>query len=127
MKSCAVICEFSDSVEAKINDFLSDSIVSSGEIVGGVFLSRNKLFRVEELSVSSGSNFINNGWFQIQENGSWDVFSSSGFREESVESIITTSNGLVRWHLSIRLDTVFQTVEFPTSVTDLNTSLSDMN
>jgi len=37
--------------------------MSSGEVVGGIFLSGDQLFWVEELSVGSGSNFINNGWF----------------------------------------------------------------
>ena len=60
-----------------------------------------------KLSVSSGSYFINNGWFQIEEDGSWDVFSSSGFTEESVESIITTSDSFIRWHLTVRLNSVF--------------------
>jgi hypothetical protein len=55
------------------------------------------------------------------------VFSGSGFREESVESIITSTDGLVRWHLSIGLDSVFKAEEFPAGVTDLDTSLSDVN
>ena len=79
------------------------------------------------MSVGSGSDFINDGGFQIEEDTSWDVFTSTGFREESVESIITTSDGFVRWHLSIRLDSVFQTEEFPAGITDLDTSLSDVN
>jgi len=55
------------------------------------------------------------------------VLSGTSLREEGVESIITTSDGLVRWHLTIRLDTVFQTEEFPAGVTDLDTTLTDVN
>jgi hypothetical protein len=36
------------------------------------------------------------------------VFTSTSFTEESVESIITTTDSFVRWHLSVRLDTVFE-------------------
>jgi len=79
------------------------------------------------LSVGSGSDFVNNGWFQIQEDGSWDVFSSSGFGEEGVEGIITSSDGLVRWHLAVWLDSVFKAEKFPAGVTDLDTSLSDVD
>jgi len=82
---------------------------------------------MEKLSVSSGSDLIDNGGFKIKEDGSGNVLSSSSFGEESVEGIITTSNSLVRWHLTIRLDTVFKTVEFPASVTDLDTGLTNMN
>ena len=50
---------------------------------------------MEELSVSSGSDLINNGWLKIEENGSWDVLSGTGLGEEGVESIITTTDGFV--------------------------------
>jgi hypothetical protein len=101
--------------------------VTSGEVVGGIFLSGDELLRVEELSVGTSSDFIDDGRFKIEEDGSWDVFTGTGFREEGVESIITTSDGLVRWHLTIRLDTVLKAEEFPAGVTDLDTSLTDVN
>jgi hypothetical protein len=82
--------------------------MSSGEIVSGIFFTRNKLFWVEELSVCTSSDFIDDSWFEIKEYTSWDMFSSTCFTEESVESIITTSNSFVRWHLTIRLDTVLE-------------------
>jgi hypothetical protein len=82
--------------------------MSSGEVVSGVFFTRNKLFWVEELSVSTSSDFINNGWLEIEEYTSWDMFSSTSFTEESVESIITTTDSFIRWHLTVRLDTVLE-------------------
>jgi len=80
--------------------------VTSGEVVGGVFFSGDQLFRVEQLSVGSGSDFIDDGRFQIQEYGSWYVFSGTSLGEEGVEGIITSSDGLIRWHLTIRLNSV---------------------
>ena len=82
---------------------------------------------MEKLSVSSGSDLINDSWFQIEEDTSWDVFSSSGFAEEGVECIITTTNSFVRWHLTIRLNTVFEAEQLPASITNLNTSLTNVN
>ena len=79
------------------------------------------------MSVGSSSDFINDGGFQIKEDGSGDVFSSSSFTEEGVEGIISSSDGFVGWHLSIRLDSVFKTEKFPTGVTDLDTTLTDVN
>jgi hypothetical protein len=101
--------------------------MSSGEVVSGVFFTRNKLFWVEELSVSTSSDFINNGWFEIEEYTSWDVFSSTSFTEESVESIITTTDSFIGWHLTVRLDTVLEAEELPTSITDLDTGLTNVN
>jgi len=127
LKSGTVISELSDSVKTEIDDFLSDGVMSSGEVVGGIFLSGDQLFGVEKLSVGSGSDFINDGGFKIEEDSSGDVLSGSGFREESVEGIISSSDGLIRGHLTIRLDSVLKAEKFPAGVTDLDTSLSDVN
>jgi len=127
LETGTVISELSDSVEDEIDDFLTNGVVTSGKVVGGIFLSGDQLFGMEQLSVSSGSDFIDNSWFKINEDGSWDVFTSTSFREEGVEGIITTTNGLVRWHLTIRLDTVFQAEQFPAGVTDLDTTLTNMD
>ena len=67
------------------------------------------------------------GWFQVDEDGSWHVLASSGLTEEGVEGVVTTSDGLVTWHLTIRLDTVLETVQFPAGITDLDTGLSDVD
>lgn len=126
LKTGTVISELSDSVQTQVNDFLTNGVMSSGKVVGGVFLSGDKLFWVEQLSVSTSSDLINNGGFQIQENGSWDVLSSSGFREESVEGIITTTDSFIRWHLSVWLNSVFKTEQLPAGITDLDTSLTNV-
>ena len=96
------------------------------EVVGGILLTRDQLFGVEQLTVSSGTNFINDGRLKIDEDGTGNVLASAGLGEECVESIITSTNGLIRRHLTIRLNTVLQTEEFPASVTDLDTSLADV-
>jgi len=51
--------------------------MSSGEVVCSIFFTGDQLFWVEQLSVGSSSDFINDGWFKIKENASWDVFTSS--------------------------------------------------
>ena len=127
METSALISELSDSVEAEIDDFLSNGIVTSGEVVGGILLSGDELLGVEQLSVGSSSDFIDDSWFQIKEDTSGDVLTSSSLGEESVESIITTSNGLVGWHLTVGLDSVLEAEEFPACVTDLDTGLSNVD
>ena len=82
---------------------------------------------MEELSVGSSPHFVNNSWLQVKEHSSRNVFPGSSLTEERVEGVITTSDGLVRRHLTIRLDTVLQAVEFPAGITDLDTGLTKMN
>ena len=81
---------------------------------------------MEELSIGSSPHFINNSWLQVEEHSSRNVFPGSSLTEERVEGVITASDSLVRWHLTIRLDTVLQTVELPTGVADLDSGLSDV-
>ena len=127
LESSALVRQFPDPIKTEINDLLSDGVVSSSVVVGGILLSRDQLLRVEELSVGSSSDLINNGRFKIQEDGPGDVLSSSSLAEEGVEGVISTSNGLVRGHLTIGLDTVLQAVELPAGITDLGTGLAKMN
>jgi len=127
LETSALISELSDSVEAKINNLLTNGVVTSGEVVGGILLSGDELLWVEELSVGSGSDLINNGWLEIEEDSSWDVLASTSLREEGVESIISATDGLVRWHLTVWLDSVLKAEELPAGVTDLDTGLSDVD
>ena len=62
---------------------------------------------MEQLSVGTGSNLVNDGWLEIQEDTSWHVLTSTSLREEGVEGIIAATDSLIRWHLAVRLDTVF--------------------
>jgi len=82
---------------------------------------------VEQLSVGTGSDLIDYGRLEVKEDGSWDVLASSSLAEEGVEGIVSSSDGLIRWHLTVWLDTVLKAEQFPTGVTNLNTSLSDMD
>ena len=82
---------------------------------------------MEELSVCSGPHFIDNSGLQIQEDAPRDVLAGSSLAEEGVEGVVSSSDGLVRRHLSIRLDTMLQAVEFPGCITGLDSGLSDMD
>jgi hypothetical protein len=55
------------------------------------------------------------------------VLAGSGFREEGVERVVAAAYGLIRRHLSIGLNSMFKTVQFPASISSLHTSLTQMN
>jgi hypothetical protein len=127
LETSALIGELSDSVEAEIDDFLTNGVMSSGEVVGGIFLTGDELLGMEELSVGTGSDLIDNGGLEIEEDASGDVLTSTSLGEEGVESIITTTDGLIGGHLTVRLDSVLEAVELPAGVTDLDTGLTDVD
>ena len=60
LETSALIGEFSDSVEDEIDDFLTDGVVTTGVVVGGIFFTGNQLFRVEKLTVGTGSDLKTN-------------------------------------------------------------------
>ena len=127
LESSALIGKLSDSVEAEINDFLTNGVMSSGEVVGSVFFTGDELLWMEELSVGSGSDLIDNGWLEIEEDGSWNVLTSTSLGEEGVESIVTTTDGFIGWHLTVWLNSMLEAEELPACVTDLDTGLTDVD
>jgi len=127
LETSALIGELTDSVEAEINNLLTNGVVTTSEVVGGVLLTRDELLWVEELSVGTSADLIDNGWLEIEEDASWDVLTGTSLGEEGVESIITATDGLVGWHLTVRLDTVLEAEELPAGVTNLDTGLTDVD
>jgi len=127
LETSALIGELSDSVEAEVNNLLTDGVVTTGEVVGGILLTRDELLGVEKLSVGAGTDFIDNGGLEIEEDSAGDVLASTSLGEEGVESIIATTDGLIGRHLTVRLDTVLEAEELPAGVTDLDTSLTDVD
>ena len=58
LESRAVVGDSADSVEDRVDQFLSDGVVTTGIVVSGIFLSGNELLGVEKLLVSSAADFI---------------------------------------------------------------------
>jgi len=127
LETSAVVSELTDTIQAKIDNLLTDGVVTTGEVVSGILLTRDQLLGVEQLAVSTGTDLINDSGLEIDEHTARDVLTSTGLREEGVEGVITTTNSLIRRHLTVRLDTVLETEELPAGVTDLDTSLTNMN
>ena len=127
LETSALIGELSNSIEAEIDDFLTNGVMSSGEVVGGVFLSGDELLWMEELSVGTSSNLINDGWLKIKHDSSWDVLTGTSLGEEGVEGIVTTTDGFIGWHLTVWLNSVLEAEKLPACVTDLDTGLTDVD
>jgi len=127
LQTSALISKLADAVQDKVNNLLANGVVTTGVVVGGVFLARDQLLGVEQLAVGASADLINDGGLQVNKDGTGNVLASASLREEGVEGIITTSDGLVRGHLTIRLDTVLEAVQLPASVTNLATSLTNVD
>ena len=69
--------------------------MSSGVVVGGIFLASDELLWVEELAVVAGSDLIDDSRLQVDEDGTGHVLARSGLREEGVEGVVAAPDGLV--------------------------------
>jgi len=127
LKTSALISQFPDSIQDQVDNLLADGVVASGVVVGGVLLASHQLLWVEQLSVDSSSDLVNDGGFQVNKHSSGNMFARSSLGEEGVETVVSSTNSLVRWHLTIRLDTMLKTVELPTGITNLDSGLTNVD
>ena len=87
---------------------LLTGVVTTGKVVGSILLAADELLRVEELAVSASPHLINHSGLKVNKYSTGDVLPSASLTEEGVESIITSSNGLVTRHLAISLNREIQ-------------------
>ena len=125
LEASAHIGQLPDPVQDKVDHLLADGVVAPGVVVGGVLFAVDELFRVEQLAVSSTSCLVDHRGFQVNEDGSGHMLSASGLREESGKGVVP--EGLVGRHMTVRLDSMLKAVELPAGVTNLATSLANMN
>ena len=98
-----------------------------GVVVGGVLLAGDELLGVEQLPVGPGPDLVNHGGLEVHKHSPGHVLPRPSLREEGVEGVIASPDGLVAGHLAIGLDAVLEAVELPAGVTDLGSGLADVN
>ena len=127
LETCALVSQLANPVQDKVNDLLANGVVATGIVIGSILLACDELLRVEELAVGASANFIDDRGFQVYKHCPGHMLASSCLTEEGVEGVISSPNGLVTWHLAIRLDAMFQAVELPAGIADLDTSLANVD
>jgi len=127
LETGALVSKKTDSVQDDVDDLLSDGVVTASEVVGGVFLAGDQLLGVVHLAVCAHADLIDDGFLKVSEDGAGNVLAALGLGEEGVESIISATNGGVSRHLSVRLDTVLEAEKLPNLVTDLGTTLAEVD
>uniref|UniRef100_K3X1U2 Uncharacterized protein n=1 Tax=Globisporangium ultimum (strain ATCC 200006 / CBS 805.95 / DAOM BR144) TaxID=431595 RepID=K3X1U2_GLOUD len=69
LETSTVIGKLADAVEHQVDDLLADSVVATRVVVGGVFLARDDLLWVVELTVRARAHFVTHGWLEIHKHG----------------------------------------------------------
>jgi hypothetical protein len=127
LQASAVVRKLADPIKDEVYNLLSDCVVSASKIVRGIFLAGNQLLWMEELTVSPSAHFIDDSRLQVDEDTTRDMLASTGLAEKGVESVVTSAYRLIAWHLTIWLDAMFQTEQFPASVTNLDSCLPNVD
>mmetsp|Transcript_3228 Transcript_3228/g.9066 ORF Transcript_3228/g.9066 Transcript_3228/m.9066 type:complete len:395 (-) Transcript_3228:120-1304(-) len=127
LQARALIRQFAKTIHDIINHFFPHRVVTSSIVVGSVFLSGNDLIRMIQLLVLARTHLVAHGRFQVDKQGPRNVLAGSRFAKKGVVRIIFHTRRGIRWHVAVGVNTMFQAVEFPTLVSDLNTGLSEMN
>jgi hypothetical protein len=105
----AVVCDATNFVQDIINQLFANGVVTSSVVVCGILLATNQEFGVEELSVWTGSNFVDWGGVEIDENGTRNMFVVAGLGEEGLKRTRIADVG-VRVRSTISLQTVLEEV-----------------
>lgn len=66
-------------------------------------------------------------WLQVNKDSSGNMFASSSLTEEGIERVISTPNSFVARHLTVRLNAMLQTVEFPAGIAHLDSGLAHVH
>lgn len=84
-------------------------------VVSRVFFSADELFRMEELLVCARADLIDDSRLEVDHHCSRHMTTATGLREEGGEGVVTGTKALVGRQRAIRLDAVFEAVQFPAS------------
>ena len=125
LETSASVSKLTDTVQDKVDNLLANGVVAPGVVVGGVLLAVDELLRVVQLAVSSHSGFIDDSRLKINKHSPGHVLAGSSLGKEGLEGVI--SEGLVAGHAAIGLDAVLEAVQLPAGVTNLATSLADVD
>merc|ERR1719389_1272089 len=87
LEAIATFSFFTDNIEDGVNEFSTFGVVTLGPVVTGTSLSEDEVVGSEELTERSSSDGVHGSGFEIHEDGSGDVTSTSGFVVVDVDSL----------------------------------------
>ena len=125
LKAIATFSFFSNDIEDGVDKFGTLGVMTFSPVVTGTGLSEDEVVWSEELSEWSSSDRVHGSWFEIHEDGSWNVSTTGSFVIVDVDSL----------ELEIRVtvigtgwvNTVFVGDDLPEFSTDLVTALATLD
>ena len=125
LKAVTALSFLSHNIKDGVDEFGSLGVVTLGPVVSSTGLSEDEVVWSEELSEWSGSDRVHGAWFEIHEDGSWDVTTTSSFVVVDVDSLkLEVGVAVVRtgW-----VNAVLVGDDFPELSTDLVSALTSLD
>lgn len=95
LQAVARLCLLTDNVQNRVNKLCTLGVVTLGPVVASAGLSEDEVVRTKHLSVRAGPDGVHGAWFQVHQDGSWNVTTCNGKTGRQQLSVSTTE--LLPW------------------------------
>jgi len=126
LKRLAVVGDATNAVNDVFNHPLANGVMTTSIVVGGILLAADQQLGVEKVTVFASSDLVNGRGVKIDEERSRNMLAAAGLSEESLERARVTNIGSIGVGATIGAETVLEKVELPSRVTELGTSLAQV-
>jgi hypothetical protein len=126
LKGLAVVGNTSNSVNDIVNHLLSNGVVTTSVVVGGILLATDQQLRMEKVAVFTSSDLVDRRGVEIDEKRSRNMLAAAGLSEEGLERTGVTNIGSIGVRSTVGAEAVLEKVELPSRVTELGTSLAQV-
>ena len=82
---------------------------------------------MEQLSVGSNADLVDNGWLEVHEDRPGHMLAGPGLGEEGGVGVVPAAGLLVGGHGAVWLDAVLEAVQLPARVADLAARLAHVH
>ena len=103
------------SVHDTVDHLFANGVVTTGIVVGGILLSADQLFRVEELAVGASADLVDGRRVKIDEERTGDVFAAARLGEEGIIRTLLTDILGIRIRSTVRAKAVLEEVTMGSS------------
>ena len=100
----------SNSVNDIVDHLLSNGIVTTGVVVGGILLTTDQQLRVEKVAVFTSSDLVDRRGVEIDEQRSRNMLAAAGLSEEGLERTGVTNIGSIGVRSTVGAEAVLEKV-----------------
>jgi len=126
LERLAVVGDTADTIHDIVDHLLANGIVATSVVVGSILFAADQHLRVEEGAVAAGADLVDGGGVEIDEERTGDMLAAAGLSEEGLKRARVANVLGVGVRTTISAEAMLQKVELPGRVTQLGTSLADV-